>query len=1188
MLSTVFILQFFVPTSLSQTTDSFNLKATGGCGFVDLSWSSITGAESYWIYRGPEPGKEFLTPLTDFPIKTTTFHDDINIENNKQYCYYITAVDKNADEIARSLEACTTTRCAEERTCKLVLKYQSDNVYYWVNESEKGPMETAPIIINSRLFLVIRYVTNEIKGITLEWLASERKVTINSSIGTRIELWIDKKDAKVNGKSIQIDPNNPKVVPIIRDGRTLMPMRFIAEKLGATGEDGIKWFEATKIVQLTLSDPVCTFDGFRYPAVNQIQGNLFEFSIEYHSSKGQVQDVVLDLTKKGAKSTIRLGRSKENKIVMGEFMSVEVPKPKIQEVSTEKGKAKLFIWEVTLEPGLMHFYRFIANKEVLPEKGFLGPVVAPLPDALSVESLDTNSLKIGEESTIQGYFTHEPYPMLVNDFWKIYEQSARQPGKGIFVRLPVGQKIADGSFISVESTLEKSGEVSLLNISKIAFREDISIGIKNKITPIDFGEFVLPRSTSRYAIIFHGVRNDVEVVDMYGSSHFYSRLRTDIGGDAFHYYPTALALGVPKENIKMFFGSGDSEIDLISAEDGDGNPFNFSWNDAEYRRTQEQDAQQWWRAGDGWGVRPATIAELDAGFAEIADNISHLPANQDVELYILTTSHGGRNVDSNEDDGYGGVLGTFSGYGISDNHMVAKINECFVAAGETRGFKVRSLHQFCESGEFVDDYADEFKYDGTNTVQVATAARYDESSWGQWPPTEDTASYAEAGSTFSIPFINRIRQIIGWGNLPTWEDNTLWKNAYDYGKAHDSYAIANISHPMYWHSSGRFAYHAGSAFSHEDLRKGLVFEKIPVPIPLPEPDPVMEKAIQNFCRIGVDTSRLEYDICNCLISDKSGLSNSFNIINSGIQKFSVTKIEPIEGVLKKCTNNQALFFSQTKECTTESNISKFDVEPGSSTTLYMCIAPDRLEAQPLDDNGYMATDDGLPAFVTVPIKITYSVTSGKDIYTSFVYAYARIRVTGANWEIRQNILVQRQNNFGKQLVNTWKNDDQLTQVSISPSPPLTDDDIIAGPKTKGTINMIVKTPIAQSFMKDGLAVSGFLNGFKLELPINEVNNGCWGYDFWYDVSVENLGKSRIKNRWTIELPQKDLTKQSIILKLEPGIKSVEGYSAILGKHEFKIIVKFDQSFVRCCLLTLIKRTVTINLTIEFVEPGMLR
>ena len=64
---------------------------------------------------------------------------------------------------------------------------------------------------------------------------------------TRIELYIDYEIATVDGKYIAIDEENPNVTPIIRNNRTLLPVRFIAENLGMT----VTWEESTKTVTLT-------------------------------------------------------------------------------------------------------------------------------------------------------------------------------------------------------------------------------------------------------------------------------------------------------------------------------------------------------------------------------------------------------------------------------------------------------------------------------------------------------------------------------------------------------------------------------------------------------------------------------------------------------------------------------------------------------------------------------------------------------------------------------------------------------------------------------------------------------------------------------------------------------------------------------------------------------------------------
>lgn len=258
LLALVLLVSMMMPgvNLASAQHDGFNLTVTPGCGYNDLEWDSVPNAAHYWIYRGPGQGQEYATPLTDFPIEETHFRDTINIVNDQLYCYYVRAVDAGANEFAQSIEDCATPTCEEEDDCIRILKYQVDNTMYWVDDVMKGPMETAPIINQARMFLLIRYVAEEV-GATVDWVGSERKIIITTTDHTVLEIWLDNPTAQVNGQPVQIDPNNPDVVGYVENGRTLLPMRFVAENLGATGPNDIKWFSDEKMVVLYFDDPEC-------------------------------------------------------------------------------------------------------------------------------------------------------------------------------------------------------------------------------------------------------------------------------------------------------------------------------------------------------------------------------------------------------------------------------------------------------------------------------------------------------------------------------------------------------------------------------------------------------------------------------------------------------------------------------------------------------------------------------------------------------------------------------------------------------------------------------------------------------------------------------------------------------------------------------------------------------------------
>jgi hypothetical protein len=107
-------------------------------------------------------------------------------------------------------------------------------------------LDAAPVIKESRTMLPIRAIAEAISA-SVEWDPVTKKVTITRG-STRIELWIGKSIAKLNGEAVSIDAANSKVVPYITNGRTLLPVRFIAEALGLD----VEWNASTRVVKLTL------------------------------------------------------------------------------------------------------------------------------------------------------------------------------------------------------------------------------------------------------------------------------------------------------------------------------------------------------------------------------------------------------------------------------------------------------------------------------------------------------------------------------------------------------------------------------------------------------------------------------------------------------------------------------------------------------------------------------------------------------------------------------------------------------------------------------------------------------------------------------------------------------------------------------------------------------------------------
>jgi hypothetical protein len=117
---------------------------------------------------------------------------------------------------------------------------------YWMYVDGKAiKLDSAPVIRYSRTMVPIRAIVEAIHG-TISWDAAARKVTIVHA-GTTIELWIGKNTARVNGKMVRTDPKDARVIPFIINGRTMLPLRFVAETLGLD----VQWDAILRRVTLT-------------------------------------------------------------------------------------------------------------------------------------------------------------------------------------------------------------------------------------------------------------------------------------------------------------------------------------------------------------------------------------------------------------------------------------------------------------------------------------------------------------------------------------------------------------------------------------------------------------------------------------------------------------------------------------------------------------------------------------------------------------------------------------------------------------------------------------------------------------------------------------------------------------------------------------------------------------------------
>jgi GH25 family lysozyme M1 (1,4-beta-N-acetylmuramidase) len=109
-------------------------------------------------------------------------------------------------------------------------------------DGQKIMLDTPPVIVSGRTVVPLRAIIEGLGG-TVTWIPETRSVHVVLS-GKTLQLQIGNRTAIVEGESVTMD-----VSAAIMKGRTILPVRFVAEHLGAQ----VDWEQLTRKITITLS-----------------------------------------------------------------------------------------------------------------------------------------------------------------------------------------------------------------------------------------------------------------------------------------------------------------------------------------------------------------------------------------------------------------------------------------------------------------------------------------------------------------------------------------------------------------------------------------------------------------------------------------------------------------------------------------------------------------------------------------------------------------------------------------------------------------------------------------------------------------------------------------------------------------------------------------------------------------------
>lgn len=227
----VFLTPANKPYTCGNTVLTIKDSATVGEVYASTSTGFAEGLTLNWL--GGSIGK-YADGLTG--------NNDVIFTNGKTLVYSDDAKsEKNFDAVSALFDKVTAEGEETAETVTTVVEMTIGEDVGYIN-GVPTPLDAAPVIVGSRTMLPVRFVA-EAFGATVGWDGATSTATVKTADVT-IEITIGATTAKVNGETVALDA--PAFIDA-SNNRTYMPVRFVAENLGAT----VAWDGATSTATLT-------------------------------------------------------------------------------------------------------------------------------------------------------------------------------------------------------------------------------------------------------------------------------------------------------------------------------------------------------------------------------------------------------------------------------------------------------------------------------------------------------------------------------------------------------------------------------------------------------------------------------------------------------------------------------------------------------------------------------------------------------------------------------------------------------------------------------------------------------------------------------------------------------------------------------------------------------------------------